>query len=147
MNQRIEKQVELKAPVSKVWQALTDHRQFSEWFRVRLDGPFVLGQLSTGNMTIPGYEHIKWHATIRAMEPETYFAYAWHPYAVDPKVDYTTETPTLVEFRLQAVPGGTRLTIVESGFEKVPEHRRAEAHRMNTAGWNGQAKNLEKYLG
>ena len=80
MSDRIEKRIELNAPVSRVWQALTDYRQFGEWFRVNLDGPFVEGQLSTGRMTYPGYEHVKWHAVVQKMDPERLFSFVWpHP--------------------------------------------------------------------
>jgi uncharacterized protein YndB with AHSA1/START domain len=145
-NNRIEKSIELKAPVTRVWQALTDHNQFGEWFRVKLDGPFKLGEVSRGYITWPGYEHLKWEATVQDIEPESYFAFTWHPYAVDPKVDYSTETPTLVEFRLQPSATGTLLSVTESGFEDVPAHRRAEAFRMNENGWAQQLKNIETYV-
>src|SRR5581483_8702391 len=99
MTDRIEKRIELKAPVSRVWRALTDYREFGEWFRVKLDGPFAPGQVSRGHITYPGYEHLEWEAVVQVMEPERLFSFTWHPYAVDPQVDYSTEIPTLVEFR------------------------------------------------
>src|SRR5690348_3034097 len=98
MHYVIEKRMTLKAPLSRVWRALTDHREFGEWFQVKLEGPFVPGQISRGHITYPGYEHLKWEATIQKMDPERMFSYTWHPYAVDPKKDYSNETPTLVEF-------------------------------------------------
>lgn len=143
---RIEKQIELKAPVSRVWKALTDHTQFGEWFRVRLDGPFKAGEVSRGNITWPGYEHIKWEAVVKSIDPEHYFSYTWHPFAIDPKVDYSNETPTLVEFKLKPTANGTLLTVIESGFENVPAHRRAEAFRMNDNGWAQQIENIEEYV-
>ncbi len=146
MNDRIEKQIELKAPISKVWRALTDHREFGEWFRVKLDGPFVPGQVSRGQMTYPGYEHLKWEATVEKMEPEKLFSFTWHPYAVDPKADYSNEPPTLVEFTLQKTANGTLLTVTESGFDKIPSGRRLEAFRMNDGGWAEQVKNIEKHV-
>ena len=146
MSDRIEKSVELKAPVAKVWKALTDHREFGTWFRVKLDGPFMPGQISSGHMTYPGYEHLKWHAVVQKMEPERVFSFTWHPYAVDPKTDYSGETPTLVEFTLEPKGGGTLLRVVESGFDKVPAHRRAEAFRMNEGGWATQMKNIAEYV-
>jgi uncharacterized protein YndB with AHSA1/START domain len=147
MSDRIEKRIELKAPVSRVWRALTDHREFGEWFRVNIDGPFVPGEVSRGHITYPGYEHVQWEATVVKMEPESAFAFTWHPYGVDPKVDYSKEEPTLVEFRLEAIPGGTLLLLTESGFDKVPAGRRAEAYRMNEGGWAEQMKNIERYVG
>jgi uncharacterized protein YndB with AHSA1/START domain len=143
---RIEKRIELKAPISRVWRALTDYREFGEWFRVKLDGPFVPGQVSTGRVTYPGYEHLKWEAVIQKIEPEHLFSLTWHPYAVDPKMDYSKEPPTLVEFRLQAIPGGTLLVLTESGFEKIPSDRRFEALRMNDGGWAEQMKNIERHV-
>src|SRR5436190_15170111 len=113
MENQIEKRVELKAPVSRVWRALTDHREFGEWFRVKLDGPFVPGQVSRGHITYPGYEHVKWEATVQQMEHERLFSFTWHPYAVDPQVDYRQEPPTLVEFRLQPIATGTLLVVTE----------------------------------
>jgi uncharacterized protein YndB with AHSA1/START domain len=147
MTERIKRQVELRAPVSRVWRALTDHREFGEWFRVKLEGPFVPGQVSRGFVTYPGYEHIRWEAIIQTMEPEKLFSYTWHPYAVDPKADYSGEPQTLVEFRLEKTATGTRLTITESGFEKLKdEHRRLEAFRMNDGGWAEQMRNIEAYV-
>lgn len=146
MSDRIEKQIELKAPVSRVWRALTDHREFGEWFRVKIDGPFVPGMPSTGHVTYPGYEHVQWHAIVQRMEPESLFSFTWHPYAVDPKIDYSAESPTLVEFRLEPIPGGTRLRLTESGFDKLPANRRAEAMRMNDGGWTEQLKNIERHV-
>jgi uncharacterized protein YndB with AHSA1/START domain len=142
----IEKAIELEAPVSRVWRALTDYREFGEWFRVKLDGPFVPGQISTGYITWPGYEHLKWEAVIQKMEPECLFSFTWHPYGIDPKVDYSQEVPTLVEFSLEKIAAGTLLKVVESGFDKVPVHRRAEAFRMNDNGWGQQLKNIEIHI-
>ena len=85
MNNRIEKRIELKAPVSRVWRALTDHREFGEWFRVRLEGPFVPGQIVRGQITYSGYEHVTFEAVVQKMEPERLFSYTWHPYSVDPR--------------------------------------------------------------
>src|SRR6516164_5000565 len=145
MNDRIEKRIELKASVSRVWRALTDHREFDQWFRVKLEGPFVPGQVSRGQMTYPGYEHLKWEAMVEKMEPERLCSLTWHPYAVDPKIDYSKELATLVEFRLEATPDGTRLTLTESGFDKIPAGRRLEAFRMNDGGWTEQLKNIESH--
>lgn len=146
MESKIEKQIELRAPVSRVWHALTDYREFGEWFRVALDGPFVVGQPAHGHITWPGYEHIVWEATVQKMEPEKLFSFTWHPYAVDPAVDYSAEPPTLAEFRLEPTATGTRLTLTESGFENVPAHRRAEAFRMNEGGWAQQMKNIKIHV-
>ena len=147
MNDRIEKRIELKAPVSRVWRALTDHREFGEWFRVKLEGPFVPGQVSRGQITHPGYEHVVWHATVKTMEPERLFSFTWHPYAIDPAVDYTPETPTLVEFTLQPTANGTLLMVTESGFDNIASGRRLEAFRMNDGGWSAQLQNIERHVG
>jgi uncharacterized protein YndB with AHSA1/START domain len=146
---RIEKQIELKAPVSRVWRALTDHREFGEWFRVKLEEPFVAGQVSGGNITWPGYEHLRMEVVVQKIEPERYFSYTWHPYALDPKADYAKEMPTLVEFVLEKSSqevNGTLLKVTESGFDKIPSDRRLEAFRMNDNGWEQQMKNIESYV-
>jgi uncharacterized protein YndB with AHSA1/START domain len=142
----IEKSIELNAPVSRVWQALTDHRQFGEWFRVHLDAPFQPGQPSTGHITHPGYEHVRWEAVIQKLEPEHTFSFTWHPYAIDPAVDYSHETPTLVEFTLSPTNTGTLLRVTESGFENIPAPRRSEAFLKNSGGWAAQIHNIEAYV-
>ena len=146
MSDRIEKQIELKAPVSRVWRALTDYREFGEWFKVKLEGPFVAGKVSRGNITHPGYEHLQMEVVVQKIEPERLFSFTWHPYAIDPKVDYSTETLTLVEFRVEPAEKGTLLTVTESGFDKLPSSRRAEAFRMNDGGWTQQMKNIESHV-
>jgi len=146
MQNKIEKQIELKAPVSRVWRALTDYREFGEWFRVAIEGSFEPGKPARGHITYPGYEHVIWQVVIQQMEPDRLFSFTWHPYAVDPNTDYSNETPTLVEFRLEKTATGTRLTLTESGFENVPAHRRAEAFRMNDGGWTEQMKNIENHV-
>ena len=146
MSDRIEKKIALAAPVSRVWRALTDHREFGEWFRVKIDGPFKAGEVSRGHITYPGYEHIQWEAVVQEIEPERLFSFTWHPYAVDPNKDYSKEPPTLVEFRLEKTAEGTLLTVTESGFDKIPSHRRIEAFRMNESGWAEQVKNIAAYV-
>jgi uncharacterized protein YndB with AHSA1/START domain len=146
LENRIEKRIELKAPLARVWRALTDYREFGEWFRVKLEGPFVEGQTARGQLTFPGYEHLVMEMVIEKMEPECLFSFKWHPYAVDPSTDYSSETPTLVEFRLEPVGAGTLLTVTESGFENLPAHRRLEAFRMNEGGWAQQLKSIESYV-
>jgi uncharacterized protein YndB with AHSA1/START domain len=143
---RIEKRIELKAPVSRVWRAVTDYREFGEWFRVKFEGPFVAGEVARGKITNPGYEHLTLEATVKEIQPERLFSFTWHPYAIDPKVDYSKETPTLVEFRFEKIPSGTLLVVTESGFDKIPANRRAEALRMNDNGWAAQLKNIERHV-
>ena len=147
MSNRIEKSIEIAAPVSRVWKALTDYREFSTWFRVKLDAPFEPGRLAAGNITYPGYEHLRFDATVQRIDPERYFSFTWHPYPIDPKVDYSGEPPTLVEFTLEKAAKGTLLRVVESGFDKIPSARRAEAFRMNEGGWEGQMKNIATHVG
>lgn len=141
---RIEKTVILKAPRSRVWGALTDARQFGEWFKVTLNGEFKAGATIAGTITYPGYEGLRLEMVVDRIEPERLFSYRWHP--GDPKSDYASEPMTLVEFTLEEVPGGTRLTIVESGFDKLPLARRAEAFRMNEGGWTEQIQNIERHV-
>jgi uncharacterized protein YndB with AHSA1/START domain len=146
MADRIEKKIELKAPVARVWRALTDYREFGEWFRVKIDAPFVPGAVSRGHITWPGYEHLRWEAVVKAMEPERLFSFTWHPYAVDPKMDYSQEPQTLVEFRLETTAKGTLLTVTESGFDRIPASRRAEAFMRNEGGWVQQITNIERHV-
>jgi len=143
---RIEKKIVLRAPRSRVWRALTNAAEFGQWFRVKLTSDFAPGKRVVGNITHPGYEHLKWEATVETMEPERLFSFRWHPYAVDPKADYSTEPTTLVEFTLEEVPEGTLLTVVESGFDQIPLRRRAEAFRMNDGGWAEQMKNIANHV-
>ena len=143
---RIEKEVLLRAPRARVWRALTDAEEFGTWFRVKLEGPFAVGKVVKGHITYPGYEHITFEVTVERMEAERVFAYRWHPYAIDPRVDYSPEPMTLVEFRLEDAAGGTRLTVVESGFDKIPAGRRAEAFRMNDGGWAEQMENIKRHV-
>jgi len=143
---RIEKKVLLRAPISRVWRALTDADEFGTWFRVKLERPFAEGATVHGRITYPGYEHVTMEMLIERMEPERLFAYRWHPYAIRPDVDYAAEPTTLVEFRLEEAQGGTLLTICESGFDRIPSGRRAEAFRMNEGGWSEQAVNIERHV-
>lgn len=142
---RIEKSVEIKAPPARVWRALTDHREFGEWFRVNLEGPFVAGGTTKGRITHPGYEQVVMEVVDVVLRPEEYFSFRWRPYALDPAVDYSKEPRTLVEFRLEAKAGGTMLRVAESGFDGIPAWRRDEAFRMNSAGWAAQMGNIKGY--
>lgn len=150
MTDRIEREIELKAPVSRVWRALTDHREFGEWFRVKLDGPFLAGHVSTGHMTYPGYEHVKWNAMVKKIEPERLFSFTWpHPKSFDAasySSDYSHAPRTLVEFRLEQSGDGTRLRVTESGYGQLPADLREEAYRRNDGGWIQQFKNIESYI-
>ncbi len=143
---KIEKKTVLKAPLARVWQAISNAREFGAWFRLALEGDFVEGQRLQGRFTHPGYEHLTVELFIEAVRSPTYFAYRWHPYAVDPKVDYSSEPTTLVELELSEVPGGTELTVRESGFDRIPAGRRPEAFRMNDQGWSGQLRNVAEYV-
>lgn len=143
---RIEKRVILRAPRSRVWRAITNAEEFGKWFGVKLEGAFIEGAAIRGKITYPGYEHLTLEMLVERIEPERYFAYRWHPYAVDPAVDYSSEPMTLVEFRLEDADGGVSLTIVESGFDQVPLARRSEAFRRNEGGWAEQARNIERYV-
>ncbi len=142
----IEKQILLRAPKARIWRALTDAREFGTWFGVNLEGTFELGKVVRGRLTHPGYEHLVFEMTIERMEPQDIFSYRWHPYAIDPAVDYSSEPTTLVEFRLEEAAGGTMLTLVESGFDRIPAGRRAEAFRMNDQGWSAQVENIRRHV-
>jgi uncharacterized protein YndB with AHSA1/START domain len=150
MSERIEKRIEIKAPVARVWRAITDYREFGEWFRVKLEGPFVAGQVSRGQITHPGYEHMTWEAKVEAIEPQTLFSFTWpHAKSLE-KADYSPDNSnnpkTLVEFRFEKTAGGTLLTLTESGFDKIPADWRNEAFRRNDGGWTEQMKNIESHV-
>ena len=143
---RIEKIVELAAPVSRVWRAITDHKEFGEWFRVRLDNPFKVGAATTGNITYPGYEDMKWVSVTEQMDHERLFAFSWPPSVIDPDTEYDRGAKVRVEFLLEPTERGTRLTITETGFQQFPEAKRLEVLRSNTEGWDIQAGNVAAHV-
>jgi len=153
----IEKKVLLHAPLSRVWRAISDSSEFGSWFGVTFEGPFVAGAplrgAITGTKVDPEvaklqkpHEGTPFNIVVEQMEPERLFSFRWHPYAIDPNVDYSNEPMTLIEFRLEDVAEGTRLRITESGFDAIPLPRRAEAFRMNAGGWDEQLHNIEAYV-
>jgi uncharacterized protein YndB with AHSA1/START domain len=154
---RIEKTILLRAPLARVWRAISDAKEFGSWFGVAFDGPFVAGSRLTGRI-VPTradpevakaqepYAGKTFECSIDRIEPMRLFSFRWHPYAVDPGIDYSKEPTTLVVFELEEAEGGTRLTITESGFDRIPAARRAEAFTRNDQGWTAQTKLLEKHL-
>jgi uncharacterized protein YndB with AHSA1/START domain len=143
---RIEKTIVLRAPRSRVWRALAQAEEFGAWFGVALEGAFVPGARLTGRITTPGHEHVTMEIVVERVEPEHLLSYRWHPYAVEPGVDYASEPTTLVEFHLAEVAEGTQLTVVESGFDRIPPARRATAFRMNEQGWAEQLTRIAHYV-
>ncbi|MGI9261629.1 MAG: SRPBCC family protein [Woeseiaceae bacterium] len=143
---QIEKIVDISAPVSKVWSALTDHTQFGEWFHVHLNEPFEVGATTTGHITYPGHEDMQWVSVTEELTPESRFAFSWPPSAVDPDTEYSADAKVMVVFGLEPTEQGTRLTITESGFDQFPEKKRLDVLRSNTEGWNIQAKNIADYV-
>jgi uncharacterized protein YndB with AHSA1/START domain len=141
---RIEKRVVVRAPRSRVWRAISTAEQFSSWFRIHLEGEFAEGATVRGRLTAPGYEHLRMEIHIERIEPERYFAYRWHP--SDPAVDHSAEPTTLVEFTLEDADGGTAVTIVESGFDRIPLARRAQDFRMHDQGWAEEMENLVRHV-
>ena len=146
---RIERSIVIEAPRERVWRALADAEEFGSWFGANLKGQaFAAGQRVRGPITIQGFEHVHFDVVTERVEPQRLLSYRWHPYAIDATVDYTQETPTLVTFTLDELPGNaTRLTVVESGFDNIPPHRRLEAFRMNGNGWEAQMKNIARHVG
>ena len=143
----IQKEIHLRAPRSRVWRALSDKTAFGAWFGVDIPaGKFAAGENVLGQVTITGYEHVKLDIEVVEVTPEERLSYRWHPYAVDPAIEYSAEPRPLVTFTLEDTDVGTLLKVVESGFENIPLHRRAEAFRMNDGGWAGQMKNIERYV-
>jgi uncharacterized protein YndB with AHSA1/START domain len=154
---RIEKKITLRAPISRVWSAISDAQQFGAWFGVAFDGPFIAGSRLTGKIrpTTVDPEVAKLQAphegkafefTVERIEPQRLISFRWHPFAIDPGVGYSKEPTTLIVFELAEVPGGTLLTVSESGFDAIPLKRRAEAFNANDGGWEHQTKLIEKYL-
>jgi uncharacterized protein YndB with AHSA1/START domain len=155
---RIEKKIVLRAPRNRVWRALADAAEFGSWFGVKFDGPFAPGAKLRG-LVVPTtvnpevanaqkkYEGKPFEITVDRMEPERVFSFRWHPYAIDPGVDYSQEPMTLVVFSLEEVPDGILLTVTETGFDQIPIARRAKAFLANENGWNMQVKMIEGYLG
>ena len=147
MSDAIEKEILIRAPRSRVWRAIVDKSQFGTWFGVRFpSGQFTPAEKVRGNITYPGYEHVTMEIEVVEVSPEERFAYRWHPYAVDPNVDYSSEPTTLVTFTLHEQADGTLLKIVESGFDRIPPHRRDEAIRMNDGGWAEQIHNIDRHV-
>ncbi len=146
MEDKIEKVVDLAAPVSRVWRALTDHREFGEWFRVDLEAPFVVGEVSRGQITYPGHEHVKWWALVERMEHEQLFAMSWYAHLDDPDAATPDDPKTMFEFRLEPKGDSTRLTILEWGFAHLPEPQRTECLRRNSEGWDIQSKNIAAHV-
>src|SRR5882757_2993082 len=145
---RIERKVLINAPRTRVWRAVSDAGEFGDWFGVNFKGKvFAEGKHIQGKITYPGYEHLDMDVLIEQIVPQQRLSFRWHPAAIDPKVDYSQEPTTLVEFRLEEVADGTLLTVVESGFDRIPAERRAEAFRMNSQGWATQMENIKAYVG
>ena len=154
---RIQKKVLLRAPQDRVWNAVSDAKQFGSWFGVRFDAPFTANTRMVGKMagtTVDPeiakrqktHEGLAFEFQIDRIEPKRLFSFRWHPYAVEKNYDYSKEPTTLVTFELEAASGGTLLTITESGFDQIPIERRAKAFEMNEGGWSAQATLIEKYL-
>jgi uncharacterized protein YndB with AHSA1/START domain len=154
---RIEKTVLLRAPLARVWRAITDVKEFGTWFGVEFDQPFAPGARLTARI-VPTkvdpevakdqqpYSGMRFEMTIDRIEPMRLFSFRWHPFATDPEVDYSKEPTTLVTFQMEETPGGTKLVITESGFDRIPPERRAKAFTANEQGWTKQVKLVEKYL-
>ena len=154
---RIEKRILLRAPRARVWRALTDHREFGEWFGMRCEAPFKPGAAVTGTIvptTVDAavaraqkpHKGMPFELTIEQMEPERLFSFRWHPFAIDRNVDYSSEPTTLVTFVLDDAPGGILLTVTETGFDRIPLARRAAAFTANEQGWGMVVTLVEKYL-
>jgi uncharacterized protein YndB with AHSA1/START domain len=157
IDDRIEKRIVLKAPVARVWQAVSDARQFGAWFGVEFEGPFVAGAPARGRLVptsvdseIASYQEAHrgtpFNITVDRIEPMRLFSFRWHPYAIDPLVDYSAEPMTLIEFELEEAGGATTLTITESGFASIPLERRVQAFPANQRGWEAQIGLIQKYV-
>src|SRR5215470_9866702 len=157
ISDRIEKTITLRAPISRVWKAISDSRQFGEWFGVRFEGPFIAGTAMKGSITPTTVDpevaklqepHVgkAFDITVDRIEPERLFSFRWHPFAVEPGVDYSKEPTTLILFALEEAANGVMLTVTESGFDRIPLERRAKAFTANEGGWTMVVTLIEKYL-
>jgi uncharacterized protein YndB with AHSA1/START domain len=143
---RIEKKILLRAPKARVWRAIADTKEFGSWFGVKLDGEFSPGAKVSGKITSKGYDHLTMTVAVERVDKERLLSFRWHPYDIDPSLDTSSEPMTLVEFQLEETAQGTLLTVIESGFDKVPPARRAKAFEMNDQGWAEQMKNIERHV-
>jgi uncharacterized protein YndB with AHSA1/START domain len=154
---RLEKSILLRAPLERVWSAISDAKQFGSWFGVEFEGGFAAGTPTFGEITSTTvdaevaksqqrYTGLRFEFVIDRMEPMRLFSFRWHPFAIEPGVDYSSEPMTLVALELEEVPGGTMLRITESGFDSIPLARRADAFSANEEGWETQARLLEQYV-
>ena len=144
MTNDIVKSIEIAAPPDRVWAALVDRGEFGAWFRARFDGPFKEGRRIGARMTIPGFEDVPWHVTVREIVPERRFAFSW-PHMDDDNRSLG-EAETTVAFELEPTEGGTRVTVTESGFDALPAGARADARRRNEGGWEIQVRNLAQHV-
>ena len=143
---RIEMTTVLRVPRSRVWQALSNTKEFARWFGIEFDGEFAPHARLRGKVTTPGYEHLGAEIRVERVEPEWLLAWRWHPSATDSAKDYSKEPTTLVSLVLSDVTGGTKLTIHESGFENIPAKRREKAYKENEEGWAMQIHALTRYF-
>ena len=147
MQDSIIKEVLIKAPRARVWRAIVEKGEFGDWFGVKFSGgTFTPGETVSGNITYPGYEHLVMDLDVVDVEPETRLSYLWHPNATDPSYDYSSEPKTLVTFTLEEAEGGTKLRVVETGFDAIPLHRRAAAFKSNDGGWAEQMQRIDRYV-
>lgn len=137
----ISRSIDIAAPPERVWRALTDHREFGQWFRVNLDGPFAVGEETTGAMTWPGFEGAPWRSRTEVMDAPHRFVFRW-PVPEDAPGAVWSE----VAFTLEPAPGGTRLTVVESGLAALPEEKRRSVLRDNGEGWTMQTANIRDHV-
>ena len=154
---RIVRKILLRAPRERVWNAISDSRQFGAWFGAEFNEAFAPGKSASGRIVgtkvdaevaarqQPHADRV-FEFAIDRIEPRRLFSYRWHPYAVEPGIDYSREPMTLVVFELEDAPDGTMLTVTESGFDRIPLERRAKAFERNGEGWTMQMTLIEKYL-
>jgi uncharacterized protein YndB with AHSA1/START domain len=154
---QIQKKIVLNAPVERVWQAVSDSSRFGAWFGVKFEGPFVAGSTMTGSIVPTQVDpevaklqepHAgkRFEIIVEDIKPMRQFSFRWHPFAIDPDYDYSKEPTTLVTFEVSPGESGTVLTITESGFEQIPQHRREQAFKANDGGWSHQSQLIAKYL-
>jgi len=146
MSDRIEKSIKIQAPVSRVWRALTDHKEYGTWFQCVIDRPFKVGETVMGRMTIKGFDHLTFPMEVLKMEENKLFACRWPSYVEKTDLDLLKEPWLTMEYHLKEIPEGTQLTIIESGFDKLNAAIKKEARKGNEGGWDFQLKNIQNYI-
>jgi uncharacterized protein YndB with AHSA1/START domain len=146
MQDVIEREFVTKASKDRVFNAITDPEQIVSWFPDAIEGDLKKGE----RVVFEFKGHGKSQVYIVAVDPTDYFAYRWVPGSnTDPAgvgKDILDRPNTLVDFRLEEIPEGTKVSLRESGFASLPAETMEKALGENTQGWGFMLGRLEKLL-